>query len=559
MKKGISSILGAIIIIQIVVLSVGLILYLTSLNAKMSSIAYSQIHEELQNTPISVIPTYQGPMILSTSASHLAIKYIIYPNGQIIPVNVPITQNGVYINFDNFPWAVIILNDGNWYNISSKDELQYPNMTLFGGIEAYNPNGNPNITPAGYGYSISLNNWNLFPASPNSYTPYGIRNAIIYTSSNGTIPLLVNLTASQQNYFDIIIPYEDQLPIADPQYSYYLPLEFTISYNTYYLIPVYNVTFKVVSPHQYGYFEYYYVTLSYVTYNMIYFMNLNNDSIHSYWLDIQLVDYKFLGYLVTKNIDFGYVELGVWTPLVSPYVVGVPIPGYNNYTLSDNAFLNANYNVLNFSSIYGGAPIIEPISYDKYNPAGPQYFNTIDMTENRTLAVVMTIDGGNVDYNLNWTPIINIMNYTYFWYFLNPQINPDKVNLIVSITPNSQITIALRDNGELIYPNFAYIAYTLAEKYSVTHNYVGLNGGPPLTIVKDYATGTLINASNEGYLPLGYPVVSANYQSIVIPQNYYQYTETATYQYFRTTNSQIEYNLPFIIMIPDNVYYPYLV
>lgn len=212
--------------------------------------------------------------------------------------------------------------------------------------------------------------------------------------------------------------------------------------------------------------------------------------------------------------------------------------------------INASYTVFNESGVIPPSASIIPLQ------GGNEYLNSSNITEESLVSVEMMISGGNLDYNSSGTPIPNVMNYTYFWYFFNPQINPNNVNLIISITPNSQISVALRDYGEFIYPNFGYVAYSLAEKYSVTHNYVGLNGGPPLTVVKDYVAGTLINSSNEGYLPLGYPVVSANYEYMVIPQNYNQYTETAIYQYFRAINSQIEYDLPFIIMIPENVYYP---
>ncbi|AGJ63376.1 archaellin/type IV pilin N-terminal domain-containing protein [Saccharolobus islandicus] len=570
MKKGISSILGAIIIIQIVVLSAGLILYLTSLNAKMSSIAYSQIHKELQNTPISVVPTYQGPMIFSSSASHLTITYIIYPNGQVVHTNIPITQNGVYINFAGYPWSIVVLNDGNWYNISANDRLIDPNITALGEIRIYEPysytinQGKINlsylITPPLYGKNLDPANWNLLSESPASYTPYGIQNSIIFTPENSSIPIVVNLTSGFQ-YFDIAIPYANQVFVGvlqgatpgiyytknSPQFSYYLPLEFGISYQVDYLVPVYNATFKY-STWVDG--ATYYVTLSYVTYNMIYFMKENNYIIKSYQGEIQLLDYKFLGYLIASKIDYGSAEFGLWSPLIGTSISDIPIPGYNNYTLYSGVMINASYTVFNESGVIPPSASIIPLQ------GGNEYLNSSNITEESLVSVEMMISGGNLDYNSSGTPIPNVMNYTYFWYFFNPQINPNNVNLIISITPNSQISVALRDYGEFIYPNFGYVAYSLAEKYSVTHNYVGLNGGPPLTVVKDYVAGTLINSSNEGYLPLGYPVISANYEYMVIPQNYNQYTETAIYQYFKAINSQIEYDLPFIIMIPENVYYP---
>nr|WP_238699111.1 archaellin/type IV pilin N-terminal domain-containing protein [Sulfolobus sp. E5-1-F] len=582
MKKGISSILGAIIIIQIVVLSVGLILYLTSLNAKMSNIAYSQIHEELQNTPISVIPTYQGPMIISSSTSHLAITYILYPNGEVIHTNIPITQNGVYINLDNYPWSIIVLNDGNWYNISANDRLVYPNISGLGKVGIYAPYtiypGKSNlyylVTPPIYGKNLDPTNWNLLSATPASYTPYGIQNSIIFIPENGTIPIIANLTSRYQ-YFDIAIPYYTQVFVAvsqgatpgiyytanSPQFSYYLPLEFGISYQVNYLVPVYNVTFIysqgkifVAPPGSY------YVTLSYVTYDMIYFMKEHNYTIQqSNGAQLQLISYKFTGYLLASSINYGYVCFGGINPYSgSPVWLGIPIPGYNNYTLYNGVEIDASYNIDNVSGdIY---PVVQPaVSTWMSQSSIDEFLNISNITKESVLSISMMISGGNLDYNINGTPINNVMNYTYFWYFLNPQINPNNVNLIVSITPNSQITIALKENsGGITYPNFAYITYNLAKEYSYSINY-NIGPIPPVTIVRNNITGILIDGGSEGYLPLGYPVVNAHYRYENISGEIYLYSETATYQYFKYINSQIDYNLPFIIMIPENVYYPYFV
>ncbi|AAK40402.1 flagellar hook-basal body protein [Saccharolobus solfataricus] len=572
MKKGISSILGAIILIQIVVSSVGLILYLTSLNAKMSNIAYSQIYEELQNAPISVIPTYQGPMIISTSSSHMAITYIIYPNGKIIHTNIPLTQNGVYINFDNNPWSVIVLNDGNWYNISANDRLVSPNTTALGGIRLYEPysytinQGKINLsylaTPPIYGKNLDPANWNLLSESPASYTPYGIQNSLILIPENGSIPIIANLSSGLQ-YFDIAIPYNNRVFVGvaagatpgiwyttnSPQFSYYLPLEFSVSYQADYIVPVYNATFEY-STWIDG--ARYYVTLSYVTYNMIYFMKQNNYTIKTRNGEIQLLSYKFIGYLMASKIDYGSVEFGIWSFPTGTSITDIPIPGYNNYTLYSGVMINASYTAFNESGVVPPSALILPLQ------GGNGYLNSTNITEESLVNVEMMISGGNLDYNSNGTPIPNVMNYTYFWYFINPQIKKsNSVNLLISITPNSQVTVALRDSGGFIYPDYSYIAYSLAEKYSVTHNYVGLNGGPPLTVIIDDVSGTLINGSNQGYLPLGYPVVNANYKYTIIPGDYVQYTETATYQYFKTINLQINYNLPFIIIVPEDVYYPY--
>jgi len=131
-KKGISSILGAIILIQIMIISIGLILYINSLTTKIYNTEYVELMNNLRDSPISVIPTTLGPKIISSSGSTLVIKYIIYPDGEVLSTNIPLTPAGIYINFNGFPWAIIVLNDGVWYNISYYDRIYIPNDNLNG-------------------------------------------------------------------------------------------------------------------------------------------------------------------------------------------------------------------------------------------------------------------------------------------------------------------------------------------------------------------------------------------------------------------------------------------
>ncbi|WP_338599472.1 archaellin/type IV pilin N-terminal domain-containing protein [Sulfolobus tengchongensis] len=577
MKKGISSILGAIILIQIVVLSLSLILYLTSLNAKIYSTGYSQIYNELQKTPISVIPTYQGPMIVSSSASQLIIKYIIYPNGQVNSVNIPVTQMGTYINFQNNPWAIIVLNDGNWYNISYNDRLVNPNTTALGGIKIYSPysyvitqKGTIDttyiITPPIYGNDVNPSEWNLLSDTPSSITPYGIQNAVILvpeTMGSLTIPINVNLTSSNP-FFDIVVPYNSQVfvavppyftpgiyyPSSAPQLSYYLPLEFSISEQKEYIVPVYNATFKYSS---YVDAATYLVRLSYVTYNMIYFMEQNGNVIKNGGATIQLLNYTFLGYIVASKIDYGSVEFGVYTTLSGEYVTSVAIPGYNNYTLYSNSeIINSEYDIISSSGIISPTPIIEQIL------GSPEYLNVANITSKQSIVVSMMISGGNLNYNISnneLIPIPNVMNYTYFWYFFTSPNNSTCTHFLVSITPTSQITVTIQTGtNQIEYPTISYISYILAKKYSKSVNNADY---PPINnVVENYEFGTLMYGNSEGYLPLGYPVVHATYY-----YNYFgygfSYSETASYSYFEPIISEINYNAPFMILVPTDVYYPY--
>lgn len=578
-KKGISSILGAIILIQIMIISIGLILYINSLTTKIYNTEYMELINNLRNSPISVIPTTLGPKIVSSSGSSLVIKYIIYPNGEVLSTNIPLTPSGTYINFNGFPWAIIVLNDGVWYNISYYDRIYVPNDNLNGltGIKVYSPYSysiysNPPwskqrysyvetyyvITPPEFGNNMDPSSWNLMSYNPSSFTEYGITNAVILVSENNNnivnIPINVNYTyytilssifPNNYPYFDIIIPYNGSVLVTQHIYSNYLPLEFNIIEKNFTVIPLYNATFKI-GVWNAGYQQYliYYVTLSYVTYNMIYFMQRHNNEITLYKNDtIQLVNYKFLGYTVISSISYGSVEMGMLVP--GKVIIPVAIPGYNNYTTILGQ-IDAHYSIINITAIpnYFSLPYIISTQTNS-----TEYANIINASKHIFTSVNMMISGGNLDYNASGSPISNILNYSYLWFFNTT--TPQFLNIIISITSNSQISVFLKSqNGNIIYPAYAYIYYNLASYY---HCYIVWPGSSSYTVVQSkYINGILINGTNLDYLPLLYPIVKVYY-------NYgpYSFTEYAWYEGYKTINIQINYEAPFMILVPNYVYYPY--
>lgn len=589
-KKGISSILGAIILIQIMIISIGLILYINSLTTKIYNTEYMELINNLRNSPISVIPTTLGPKIVSSSGSSLVIKYIIYPDGEVLSTDIPLTPSGTYINFNGFPWAIIVLNDGVWYNISYYDRIYVPNDNLNGltGIKVYSPYSysiySPPwykysrvethyvITPPVYGNNMDPSSWNLMSFNPSSFTGYGITNAVILVSENNSnivnIPIIANYTyysilssywsSNIYPYFDIAIPYNGSVLVnwgssfsylpsylaAQYSLSNYLPLEFNISENNFTVVPLYNVTFKVgVWNAGSQVYLTYYVTLSHVTYNMIYFMQRHNNKITLYKNDtIQLVNYKFLGYTVVSSISYGSVEMGMSVP--GKTIIPVAIPGYNNYTTPFGQ-INAHYTIINTTSNWFALPLIVPTSTNS-----TMYVNVINASRHVFTSVVMMISGGNLNYNSSGSPVNNIFNYSYLWFFNTTA--PPLINVIVSITPNSQISVFLRSqNGNIIYPTYAYIYYNFASYY---HWYIAnLDGYPSWFVVQtNYINGILINGTNLGYLPLLYPIVNVYYS-----HGTYSYTETASYVGYETINIPINYEAPFMILVPNYVYYPY--
>ncbi|AOL16271.1 hypothetical protein BFU36_05670 [Sulfolobus sp. A20] len=552
-KKGISSILGAIVVIQIVALSLALILYFTSLNTKIYDAEYTQMMSELQNAPITVLPTINGPKILSSTAYPISIKYIIYPNGAITSTNLPIPSDGTYINFNGYPWVIIVLNNGQWYNISDQ-RIVIPNIADYRVFNVYssivNQDGklSPGVKPAIYGNDINPSQWTLISNSLSSYTPYGITNAIVETSENQgvvRVPLKINQTTTF-NYFDIAIPYNGEVYAGTSvPYSYYLPLEFNINEKNYYTVPLYNVTLKVgIYSSGYKVYETYCIELSYVTYNMIYFLTRHNGVLYygNQGDFIQLINYTYLGNIVATNMEYGSAELGELGTGVGPNLINIALPGYNNYSLA-NGELFSTYKA---SIISSGYPYFAPyLQVTEINST--EYINITSISETRSTELVMMISGGNLDYNTSGNIVSNLLNYSYVWYF-NVSLNVVS-SIIVYISPNSQISLSLDlINSTIINPSDSYIYYTLS-RFAMR---VGNNYTNPQIV-----TGFL--PSSSGYLQLEYPLVDY-FTTNPIWDLYYN--TWVVYYYvnfigFRPITLNINYNAPFLIMINSNLYYPF--
>ncbi len=547
-KKGISSILGAIVIIQIVALSLALILYLTSLNSKIYNAEYTQMMDELQNAPITVLPTVDGPKILSSTTYPISIKYIIYPNGDITSTNIPIPSDGTYISFNGYPWMIIVLNNGQWYNISDQ-RIVIPNITnsrifnIYSSIVNQDGKLSSGVKPAIYGNDINPSQWILISNSLSSYTPYGITNAIVETSEKQGIvyiPLKINET-NTFNYFDIAIPYNGEVYVGTSvPYSYYLPLEFNITEKYYYSVPLYNVTLKVgIYSSGYEVYETYCIKLSYVTYNMIYFLTRHSGVIYygNQGDFIQLVNYTYLGTIVATNVEYGSAELGELGTGVGPNLINIALPGYNNYSLA-NGELFSTYKANIISSGYPSfAPYLQVTEINS-----TEYINITNISKTQSTELVMMISGGNLDFNASGNPVTNLLNYSYVWYF---NVSLDVVSsIIVSISPSSQISVSLNlINSTIINPSNSYIYYTFY-RFALIQDNTYTN---PQTL-----TGFL--PSNNGYLQLEYPVVS---YFVTKPIGAIYYRVYTSFISFKPITLNINYNAPFLIMINNNLYYPF--
>ncbi|MEM4085084.1 MAG: archaellin/type IV pilin N-terminal domain-containing protein [Saccharolobus sp.] len=628
--KGISSILGAIIMIQIVLLSVALIIYFMNLNTKVYITQQTQTIKNLEKAPITILPTTIGPKILSTTSSNspLIIKYIIYPNGEVMPTNIPITPSGTYINFNGNPWEIIVLNDGAWYNITNEKLIIPANDSPNNYLQIYSPYsykfvnikwGNPNNyvkltylpTPALFGNDIDPSNWNLMTTNPASiFYPIGYTNAtiLIHEPQNvENIPIIINTSyfynaiIHQNPYFDIIIPYNepqlvDNLPVyglvgvqppAGPGiYSNYLPLEFNVTEKTAYMVPVYNVTLHISGNFNFynifgvdtGYriYEYAYLNISCyisifpVTYNMIYYMQTHNNTLYKYGyyiqnpnsyssteyaesynysLKIELVSYHKEEDIIASNIEYSSLKLGYYwkeygAQLNSPCVSGSTyfiLPGFNNYTLSDGKLIkpiiyisDQQVNPITNNACYFYSPIYNQVNNNTINNL---YINLNNISNKTVTKVIMIISGGNLNYDISGSTMKNIANYSYN-YFFNATLG-NLQTLIVSITPNNQISIFLYNDGNLIYPFTSYIYY-----YSINTTNLGVgNSG-------------IIYGNSEGYLQLGYPTLNY-YWTYAVYSSGSSYHQYATYKYFKPITSSINYNAAFMIILPEGVYYPY--
>ncbi|MEM3758829.1 MAG: hypothetical protein QXV70_04250, partial [Saccharolobus sp.] len=211
------------------------------------------------------------------------------------------------------------------------------------------------------------------------------------------------------------------------------------------------------------------------------------------------------------------------------------------YTLSDGKLIkpiiyisDQQVNAITNNAWYFYSPIYNQVNNNTINNS---YINLNNISNKTVTKVIMIISGGNLNYNISGSTMKNIANYSYN-YFFNATLG-NLQTLIVSITPNNQISIFLYNDGNLIYPFTSYIYY-----YSINTNNLGVgNSG-------------IIYGNSEGYLQLGYPTLYYNwtYAEYTSGISYHQY---ATYEYFKPITSSINYNAAFMIILPEGVYYPY--
>lgn len=185
--RGISSIIGALIFLQILLISLVLIVHFQNNEDKITISTVQRFHDLEEVSPIMEFG--QNSTIYLYSLYPIEITHIIYPNGEIINKNMTLTVTPVEEILNDHKWAVIITNQGTWFNVTDLSNLltnpsvitfpQYKNYgEPIGGI-VRNVNCKPNWNYLG-GMFTSDPGYAIIPVNVtigNSHFSYGLTGA----------------------------------------------------------------------------------------------------------------------------------------------------------------------------------------------------------------------------------------------------------------------------------------------------------------------------------------------------------------------------------------------
>ena len=116
-KKGISTIIGTLIFLQIIAVSVLLFLYVINMETLKTTSTMEAFDNETQHALL--LESYSNNQTYLVVTSPVVITHVIYPNGTatntsiVVKYSIPATKI-----LGKEKWAVIVTNEGTWYNIS---------------------------------------------------------------------------------------------------------------------------------------------------------------------------------------------------------------------------------------------------------------------------------------------------------------------------------------------------------------------------------------------------------------------------------------------------------
>jgi len=182
-KKGISTVLMTVITIMIVSVSLGLIISVINNEANYSADT-AQYLQSVSEKPM-IYETWHNGVVQLVTNRPFEISHIILPNGQIINKSISV-QNTIPLGnilVGNASWAIIVTNEGTWYNVT---HLTDPYIGI--------------IDPQGLYYGIPWNSTVLQNVGliPNFYVTQGVK--------------MLNFTATKINAF---VGYEQEYGVTN--------------------------------------------------------------------------------------------------------------------------------------------------------------------------------------------------------------------------------------------------------------------------------------------------------------------------------------------------------
>lgn len=117
-KKSISTIIGSLVFLQILLVSILFVVTVSEKYVGYENLVYNNLKSLSETSPLTEY--VDGSSIYIISAKPQLVKYVIYPNGKIFKTSIPIDGKWQVSNsiFNGFSWFIMVLNNGQWFNVS---------------------------------------------------------------------------------------------------------------------------------------------------------------------------------------------------------------------------------------------------------------------------------------------------------------------------------------------------------------------------------------------------------------------------------------------------------
>jgi hypothetical protein len=115
--NAVSSIIGGLILIIIIISSISLIYFIINSNNNLQNKFLNEIGKIIQYPILSELEINGQTYLVSTKPT--IIKYLIFPNGSALPVNINLNKIPVNLLLHNQPWVVVVTQEGIWINVTN--------------------------------------------------------------------------------------------------------------------------------------------------------------------------------------------------------------------------------------------------------------------------------------------------------------------------------------------------------------------------------------------------------------------------------------------------------